>query len=126
MKKIINVSQPSLPSLNKYNKYLNQIWKSKILTHNGPYVQKLESELRKKLGINYLVAVCNGTSAIQAAIRALNIRGEIITTPFTWIATINSILWENCTPIFVDVDKSTFNIDSSKIEKKLVKKLLQY
>lgn len=122
MKKNIYVSSPSLPDLNNYNHYLKQIWSSKILTHNGPLVQELEDELKVRLKVNHLVSMCNGTSAIQAAIRVLDVKGEIITTPFTWIATINSILWENCTPVFVDVDLDTFNIDVSKIEEKISNK----
>tara|TARA_Y100000591_G_C21841165_1_gene705727 strand:- start:1442 stop:2527 length:1086 start_codon:yes stop_codon:yes gene_type:complete len=117
----IFVSQPSLPKLNDYNFYLKKIWKSKILTHNGPFVRKLEEKLINHLSVRHLVAVNSGTSAIQAAIRALDLNGEIITTPFTWIATIDSILWERCKPVFVDVDKNTFNIDVSKIEKKITK-----
>ena len=122
MKKNLYVTQPSLPELKRYNSYLKKIWKSKILTHNGPFVQKLEEDLKKKLKIKYLVSLSSGTSAIQASIRALSLEGEIITTPFTWIASIDAILWERCRPVFVDVDKSTFNIDVSQIEKKINKK----
>lgn len=112
----IFVTQPSLADLKDYVKLLEGIWENGILTHNGPLVQKLEVELAKKIGVNNYVAVTNGTVALQMAIKALGIRGEVITTPFTWIATISAIKWEGCTPIFVDIDKATLNIDPKKIE----------
>ncbi|MCT4545227.1 MAG: DegT/DnrJ/EryC1/StrS family aminotransferase [Vallitalea sp.] len=122
MKKKIYVTQPFLPPLNEYIKYLEEIWDCGILTHNGPLVQKLEKELIKRLQVNNLIATSNATMALQLAIKALNLKGEIITTPFTYIATIAAINWEKCTPIFVDIDEETFNIDSTKIEEKITKK----
>jgi dTDP-4-amino-4,6-dideoxygalactose transaminase len=126
MKKLIEkpiyVTQPSLPPLNEYVEILKGVWERGILTHNGPLVQQLEKDLIKYLGLENLVAVTSGTIAIQLAIRALNLSGEIITTPFTWIATISAIMWERCRPVFVDVQPDTFNIDPQKIEEKITDK----
>lgn len=112
----IYVTQPSLPPLEEYVELLQEIWESKILTHNGPFVQKFEKELCSKLKLENFTTVTNGTIAIQTAIKALELKGEIITTPFSWIATISAIKWEGCTPIFCDIDADTLNIDTNKIE----------
>ncbi len=114
--KPIYVTMPSLAPLNEYMEILKGVWQRGILTHNGPLVQQLERDLCSKLVIPNFVAVSNGTIALQMAIKALEIKGEIITTPFTWIATVSSIKWEGCTPVFCDIDPETLNIDSSKIE----------
>jgi hypothetical protein len=118
----IYVTQPSLPPLGEYVKILEGVWERGILTHNGPLVQQLERELLSYLNVKKLVAVTNGTIAIQLAMRALNLSGEVITTPFTWIATVSAIMWENCKPVFVDVQPDTFNIDPQKIEEKITDK----
>ncbi len=110
------ITQPSLAPLDEFVNILSPAYSSGILTHNGPLVQKLENELCKKLGIKNLVSVVNGTIALQMPLKALQLKGEIITTPFSWIATCSSILWERCRPVFVDVDPKTFNLDPSKIE----------
>ena len=112
----IYVTQPSLPPLEEYTELLQGIWESGILTHNGPLVQRLEEELCTTLDIANFVAVTNGTIAIQMAIKALELKGEIITTPFSWIATISAIKWEGCTPVFCDIEPETLNIDPTKIE----------
>jgi dTDP-4-amino-4,6-dideoxygalactose transaminase len=112
----IFVSQPSLAPLDEFTKLLEGVWKRGILTHNGPLVQQFEDEISQKLNLKHFVVVSNGTIAIQMAIKALEIEGEIITTPFTWIATVSAIKWEHCTPVFCDVDPETLNIDPSKIE----------
>ena len=122
IKKPIYVTQPSLPPLDEYIKILEGVWERGILTHNGPLVQQLEKELLSYLKVKRLVAVTSGTIAIQLAIRALNLSGEIITTPFTWIATASAIMWEKCRPVFVDVQPDTFNIDPAKIEEKITDK----
>jgi len=116
MGKDIYVTRPYLPPLREYTQYLEQIWSSGILTHNGPFVQRLEEDLKQYLNVRNMVVVSNGTIALQLAIRALHLSDEIITTPFTWIATVSSILWENCTPVFADVQPDTFNIDPDRIE----------
>jgi dTDP-4-amino-4,6-dideoxygalactose transaminase len=119
IKKPIYVTQPSLPPLDEYVKILEGVWQRQILTHNGPLVQQLEKELLDYLNVKKLVAVTSGTIAIQLAIKALNLSGEIITTPFTWIATTSAIMWEKCKPVFVDVQPDTFNIDPQKIEEEI-------
>ena len=115
-KQPIYVTQPSLPSLEEYFGYLKGAWESGILTHNGPLVQELEKKLCCVLGIKNFLAVTNGTIAIQMAIKALDLKGEIITTPFSWVATISAIKWEGCTPVFCDIDPESLNIDPAKIE----------
>ena len=114
--KPVYVTMPSLAPLDEYAEILKGVWERGILTHNGPLVQQFESDLCKKLSIDHFVAVSNGTIAIQMAIKALELKGEIITTPFTWIATVSAIKWEGCTPIFCDIDAETLNIDTAKIE----------
>jgi len=114
--KPVYVTQPSLAPLEEYVELLKGVWESGILTHNGPLVQRFEMDLAAKLGIQNFVAVTNGTVALQMAIKALELKGEIITTPFTWIATVSAIKWEGCTPVFCDIEPDTFNIDPTKIE----------
>lgn len=112
----IYVTQPSLPPLEEFTELLESVWESGILTHNGPLLQQLEKGLSEKLSIDNVSVVTNGTIALQMAIKALELKGEIITTPFSWIATISAIKWEGCTPVFCDIEEDTFNIDPSKIE----------
>lgn len=111
----IYVTQPTLAPLSDVIPLLEGVWDSGVMTHNGPLVQRFEKECASALGIKQMVAVGNGTIAIQMAIRALELSGEIITTPFTFVATINAILWEHCTPVFVDIDPDTLNMDPKKI-----------
>ena len=110
------VSVPSLSPIEEFVDILKDSWEKRILTHNGPLVQLLEKRINQYLNTQNAVAVTNGTIALQIAIRALDLHGEIITTPFSWIATASAIRWENCTPVFVDIDEETFNIDPKKIE----------
>jgi dTDP-4-amino-4,6-dideoxygalactose transaminase len=116
--KPIYVTMPTLAPLQEVDAYMEKIWASGVMTHNGPLVQQFERDFSAWSGFEKTVAVCNGTLAIQLAIRALDLPkgGEIITTPFTFIATISSILYEGYKPVFVDIDPETLNIDSSKIE----------
>ncbi|WP_162051947.1 DegT/DnrJ/EryC1/StrS family aminotransferase [Pontibacter pamirensis] len=114
--KKIFVTQPSLAPLEEYVEILRGVWERGILTHNGPLVQQLEKDLESKLGLDYFTVVSNGTIAIQMAIKALELKGEIITTPFTWVATVSAIKWEECTPVFCDIDPDTLNMDPAKIE----------
>ena len=112
---MINVTQPYLPPLEEYEKYLKGIWQRKWLTNHGPLVNELEKDLKNYLGVKHLFYVNNGTIALQIAIKALDLKGNIITTPFSYVATTNSILWENCRPVFADIKKADFNIDPEKI-----------
>lgn len=113
---MIPVTKPFLPSIIEYQKYLAGIWQRQWLTNMGPLASDLEIKLKEHLGLNHLLFVTNGTIALQMAIKALDLKGEIITTPFSFVATTSSIVWENCTPIFVDVDRDSLNIDATKIE----------
>lgn len=112
----IFVTMPSLAPLAEYCDLLKDVWERGILTHNGPLVQRLEKELCDKIGITNFVAVSNGTIALQMAIKVLGLEGQIITTPFTWIATVSAIKWEGCTPVFCDIDPETLNLDPEKME----------
>ena len=117
---MINVTKSFLPPYEEYEVYLKQIWESSYLTNNGPCVQQLEQQMRDYLKTDYFHYVSNGTVALQLALHALDIMGgEVITTPFSFVATTTSILWEHCTPVFVDIDPHTFCIDPLKIEEKI-------
>ncbi|HEX2854929.1 MAG TPA: DegT/DnrJ/EryC1/StrS family aminotransferase [Opitutaceae bacterium] len=96
--------------------YLEQIWKNKWLTNAGPYHQELEVALARHLEVPHLSLFCNGTIALVIALQALRIRGEVITTPFTFVATAHSLLWNEIKPVFVDIDPETFNLDPERIE----------
>jgi dTDP-4-amino-4,6-dideoxygalactose transaminase len=115
-KPMINVTKTFLPSVEEYLSYLYQIWDSKWLTNRGKLVVELESKLKEYLEIEHILAVNNGTIALQIAIKALELKGEIITTPFSYVATVSSIVWENCKPVFVDIDEKFLTIDESMIE----------
>jgi dTDP-4-amino-4,6-dideoxygalactose transaminase len=118
-KENIYVAKAFLPPFEEYSNYLKEIWESHQLTNGGPLVNKLEQELKEYLNLDTsssLIYVTNGTLALQLAIRALEVEGEVITTPFTYVATVSSILWERCVPVFVDVDPETLCIDPNKIE----------
>jgi dTDP-4-amino-4,6-dideoxygalactose transaminase len=120
--KPIYVTMPTLANLNDYVSLLSGVWDRGVLTHNGPLVVQFENELQNKLRVDNFISVSNGTIALQMAIKALELKGEIITTAFTWIATISAIKWEGCTPIFCDIDENTLNIDVDKIESLITKK----
>jgi dTDP-4-amino-4,6-dideoxygalactose transaminase len=121
-KRMINVTRPVLPPLSKYVKYLRKIWQTKWMTNNGEFVRLLEERLRKYLGARNLVLVSNGTSALHIMLRALKLKGEVITTPFTFVATTNVIIWEGLTPVFADIDPDTFNINPQDVQKKITDK----
>ncbi|OPB92382.1 MULTISPECIES: DegT/DnrJ/EryC1/StrS family aminotransferase [Elizabethkingia] len=113
---MIPVTKPFLPPQEEYDRYLKGIWKRNWLTNMGPLASQLEMELKDYLNVNHLLFVTNGTVALQMAIKALELKGEIITTPFSFVATTSSIVWEGCKPVFVDIDEESLNIDASKIE----------
>ena len=119
---MIPVSKPFLPPIHEYQAYINDIWERNWLTNDGPLVRRLENELVASQRLKYLLFVSNGTMAPQMALKALNISGEVITTPFSYVATTSSLVWEGITPVFSDIDAKTFNIDPKKIESKITAK----
>ena len=110
------VTQPYLPPLDEFIPYLEGIWERKILTNNGPLHEELEAALCEYLGVEHISLFTNGTIALITALQALKIKGEVITTPYTFAATAHSLLWNDITPVFVDIDPVTCNIDPRKIE----------
>lgn len=115
-KKPIFVTQPYLPPLEEFFPYLQQIWDNKILTNNGPFHSELEHSLCEYLGVEHLALLTNGTIALVIALQALRTSGEVITTPYSFVATAHSLVWNNIKPVFVDIDPSTFNLDPDLIE----------
>jgi dTDP-4-amino-4,6-dideoxygalactose transaminase len=114
--KPIYVTQPFMPPLEEFLPYLQSIWDSKILTNGGPMHERFEKELADYLGVEHLALFCNGTIALVTALQALRITGEVITTPYSFVATAHSLLWNGIRPIFVDIEEGTCNLDPSKIE----------
>jgi len=112
----IYVTQPALPPLDEFTRSLEKIWESKILSNNGPFHQEFEKELADYLGVKYISVFSNGTIALVTALQALNITGEVITTPFSFVATTHSLWWNNIKPVFVDVESQFFNLDPDKVE----------
>lgn len=117
LKEKIYVTKSFMPPKEEYFNYINQIYQNGQLTNQGPLLKKLETKLSSYLGVENFHYVTNGTIALQIALKALDIEeGEIITTPFSYVATTSSILWEKCTPVFVDIESDNFTIDVDKIE----------
>ncbi len=112
----IYVTQPHLPPLEEFLPYLKTIWDNKILTNGGQYHRQLEQELCDYLGVKHISLFSNGTIALITALQALRITGEVITTPYSFVATAHSLLWNGIKPVFVDIDPRTLNIDPAKIE----------
>ena len=121
-KETINVTKSFLPPMEDYVRYLNQIWESHWLTNNGALVNELEQKLKEYLGVKYLFFVNNGTIGLQIGIKALELEGEVITTPFSYVATTSSLVWEGCQLVFVDIDPHTLCIDPDKIESAITEK----
>lgn len=119
---MIPVTKPFLPPREEYEHYLQGIWQRNWLTNHGPLVSELELKLKEHLGLDHLLFLSNGTIAIQIAIKALDLKGEIITTPYSYVATTSTIAWEGCTSVFVDVNPATLNIDAAKIEQAITQK----
>lgn len=113
----ITVTQPDLPPLEQFIPYLEKIWENRILTNGGPLHGQLERALCEYLGVDHVSLFTNGTIALISALQALGISGEVITTPFSFVATANSIMWSGAKPVFVDIDPVTLNLDSARIEK---------
>lgn len=117
MKEPIHVTQSFLPSFEEYTELLKKLWETKHLTNRGEYVVELENKIQSFLNSKSKpLLVSNGTIALQIAIKALDLKGDIITTPFSYVATTSSIVWEGCNPVFVDIDPEYLTIDESKIE----------
>ncbi|NGP87361.1 DegT/DnrJ/EryC1/StrS family aminotransferase [Aliifodinibius halophilus] len=114
---MIPITKPFMPPQKEYEEYLKGIWQREYLTNNGPLVQGLEKDLENYLKVDHMRFVSNGTMALQIAIKALGLEGEVITTPFSYVATTSSIVWEGAKPVFVDIDPETLNINPAAIEK---------
>lgn len=114
--KPIYVTQPAMPALTEFIPYLEQIWSTRILTNNGPFHHQLEDALRDYLGVGHISLFTNGTIALVTALQALRITGEVITTPYSFVATAHSLLWNGIKPVFVDIDPDTLNLDPGRIE----------
>jgi dTDP-4-amino-4,6-dideoxygalactose transaminase len=121
MKKI-NVTQPDLPPLNEFSKFLEEIWNKKILTNMGDFHNELEKKLCEYLGVKYISLFNNGTTALLTALKVLNITKEVITTPYSFVATSHVLKWNNITPVFVDIEEKTCNLDPKKIERAITDK----
>lgn len=113
---VINVTRTFLPPFNELEEILRGTWASRWVTNQGPLAEELEAKLGDYFGVKHVLFAANGTIALQLAIRALGLKGEIITTPYSYVATATSIMWENCTPVFCDIDPDDFCIDVTKIE----------
>lgn len=116
---MINVTKPTIPPIEKYIEYLEGIWANRMMTNDGELVKLLEKRLIEHLRVKNLALVTNGTLALQLALKSLKLKGNVITTPFTFAATTNVLLWENLTPVFADIDPETFNIDPQDVEEKI-------
>lgn len=119
---MIPVTKPFLPPISDYKEYIEGIFERQWLTNNGPLVNELELRLKDYLNVPHLLFLSNGTIAIQIAIKTLDLSGEIITTPFSYVATTSTVVWENCKPVFVDIDPNSLNIDPKKIENAITEK----
>jgi dTDP-4-amino-4,6-dideoxygalactose transaminase len=119
---MINVTKTFFPALEEYEGYLKRIWKNEWLTNRGELVLELEDEIKNKLNIERLTLTTNGTLPLQIALNSLEIKGEVITTPFSYVATVSTIVWEGLKPVFVDIDEDYFVIDETKIEAAITSK----
>lgn len=119
---MINVTKTYVPDRKKYEAYVEKIFNSAWMTNNGQFVQELEKRLKEYLGVKNIVLVSNGTLALQIAYRALGLKGDVLTTPFSFAATVSSQVWEGLNPIFVDIDEDTLNMDWIKIEEQITQK----
>lgn len=116
------VTKPSLPPLDDFIEYLKEIWRNRILTNNGPFHQRFEKELADYLGVKYISLFTNGTLALLTAIKALKITGEVVTTPFTFVATTHSLWWNKIKPVFADIEAASFNLDPESVIKAITPK----
>lgn len=119
---MINVTKTYIPNVEKYKEYVDKIFASGWFTNNGVLTQELEHKLSEYLGVRNIILVSNGTLALQVSYKLLNLSGDVLTTPFSFVATTSSICWEGLNPIFVDIDKDNINIDVNKIEQNITEK----
>ena len=115
----INITKPYLPNIDVYKSYIEQIYKNEWLTNNGPLVQKLEKQLESYLGVKNLLLVANGTLALNLAYKLLDIKGEVVTTPFSFVSTTSSLIWDSIKPIFVDIDAETMNLNPNLLHSRI-------
>src|SRR5688572_28376316 len=115
MNKDIFVTRPFLPPLEEFIPHLRKIWDGRVLTNGGPYHQELEKRLCEYLDVGHVALFTNGTIALITALQSLRVTGEVITTPYSFVATSHSLLWNGIRPVFVDIDPDTLNLDPSKI-----------
>lgn len=116
MEKPTYITKPALPPLSEFMPYLEEIWKTRVLTNQGSFHRHFEEALADYLGVKYLSLFSNGTLALVTALQVLRITGEVITTPFSFVATTHSLWWNNIKPVFVDIEPNTFNLDPNRIE----------
>jgi len=116
---MIYVTKSFLPDLKEYVSYLERIWQTNHLTNDGPLLLELEKKLAEYLEVEHFIFVTNGTIALQLAIKALNLSGDVITTPFSYCATTNALIWEKCNPVFADIDPQTLTVTSQEIRNKI-------
>lgn len=116
---MLPISKPYMPPMDELAPFLSRIWETGIVTNNGPLVRQFEDEIKKYTGVKHVFFVTNGTIALQLALRALNIKGKILTTPFSMLATLSSVLWEQYEPCFADIDPHTLNLSPDEVEKKM-------
>ena len=119
---MINVTKTFFPPIEEYHSQVQRIWENQWLTNNGELYKELSARLKQFLGVNHLIPMTNGTLPMQIALNAYGNGGEVITTPFSYVATTASIVWEKCTPVFVDIDPDYLTIDETKIEAAITNK----
>src|SRR3569623_2321201 len=119
MKKPIQVTEPTLPDLEEFTPFLESIWKTRRLTNGAHFHQELEIALAAYLKVPYISLFANGTIALIVALKALRVKGEVVTTPFSFVATTHAIAWANLTPVFADIDINTFNLSPDAVVEQL-------
>jgi len=112
----LHVGRPNLGDRGRFLRRVNDLWKRRWFTNNGPYVREFEQKLVKLLGVKHCIPVCNATVAMELAIRALDLRGEVIIPSFTFVATAHALQWQEITPVFCDIDRATHNLDPARVE----------
>lgn len=118
---MINVTKSYLPSIERYKSYIDDIYKNGWLTNQGPLVQELETRLKEYLGVKNIILVSNGTIALDIAYKVLELKGEVITTPFSFVATTSSLMIGGLKPIFADIDEKSFNLNPNNVESLITK-----